>query len=329
LRRALRMIEAAYEWHPTEVEWLAGVTRTAGAYDVGGGVVSYTVDLRQRPRVISQVSSSGTPDGPGAALKALTESFSTRLGRAAYVPTEFAGNATYRLSEVAKSRHATLQDLEQSAGCALPPTWALVSGDPRRRVAVLGLLAKGRIAPSEPFPSRRMSKELGLVGAHLGAALRLRAAAAPRADDDATEAVLAPNGRVLHATGAAVHKRQSLAEAVVAMDRARLRRVPEDEALRLWNALVDGRWSIVEVVERDGKRLLLARPNGIDASPDLLSLTELERDVAWLISMGHSYKYIAYELGISPSMVVRRLSTAMQKLRIRSRHDLIRIFAAE
>jgi DNA-binding CsgD family transcriptional regulator len=270
------MIEAAYEWHPTEVEWLAGVTRTAGAYDVGGGVVSYTVDLRQRPRVISQVSSSGTPDGPGAALKALTESFSTRLGRAAYVPTEFAGNATYRLSEVAKSRHATLQDLEQSAGCALPPTWA-----------------------------------------------------APRADDDATEAVLAPNGRVLHATGAAVHKRQSLAEAVVAMDRARLRRVPEDEALRLWNALVDGRWSIVEVVERDGKRLLLARPNGIDASPDLLSLTELERDVAWLISMGHSYKYIAYELGISPSMVVRRLSTAMQKLRIRSRHDLIRIFAAE
>jgi len=45
--------------------------------------------------------------------------------------------------------------------------------------------------------------------------------------------------------------------------------------------------------------------------------------------MGHSYKYVAYELGITVSMVVRRLESAMKKLRVGSRRDLLRAFAAE
>jgi DNA-binding CsgD family transcriptional regulator len=145
-------------------------------------------------------------------------------------------------------------------------------------------------------------------------------------DDPETEAVLSADGDVLHATGTAALHRRSLAEAVVTMDRARRRKLPDAEALESWNALVDGQWSILDLIESDGKRLLLARRNQLNGH-DLLALTPLERDVAWLTAIGHSYKYIAYELGINLSGVVRRLNTVLTKLRLGSRGELVRAFA--
>jgi len=38
----------------------------------------------------------------------------------------------------------------------------------------------------------------------------------------------------------------------------------------------------------------------------------------------HSHKYIAYELGVTVSSVVRRLKSAMLKLGVATRHDLLR-----
>ena len=324
MRLAVPVVEAAYRWAPTETEWLSGVVHEVDRYRVGSGVVGYAVSLTGRPRVTSLVRSPGAPEESGEALRALTHSVSNRVGRAIYGPTEFAGNAAYRVSRVAPRALAT------SAGRNLPPMWAVVGGDPRTRVVVLGFLAKQRLSPTDPYPSRERARQLGMIGAHLGSALRLRNALAPaQVDDAATEAVLTPQGRVLHASGSAVAARESLAEAALAIERARLRKVPDDEALRLWNALVSGRWSVVDIVERDGKRLLLARRNEVKARPDVVALTDLERDVAWLASMGHSYKFVAYELGITVSMVVRRLTSAMKKLGIGSRRELLRAFAAE
>jgi DNA-binding NarL/FixJ family response regulator len=102
-----------------------------------------------------------------------------------------------------------------------------------------------------------------------------------------------------------------------------MRRASPEEALALWTALVQGRWTILDVAERDGKRLVLARRNPL-GGPPLLELTPDERDVTWLAAHGHSYKYIAYELGLPLSTVADRLRRAMRKLRVRSRGELLR-----
>ncbi len=44
----------------------------------------------------------------------------------------------------------------------------------------------------------------------------------------------------------------------------------------------------------------------------------------WLAAFGHTYKFVAYEPGITVSNLVRRLQSAMLKLGIASRHDLLR-----
>jgi DNA-binding NarL/FixJ family response regulator len=153
--------------------------------------------------------------------------------------------------------------------------------------------------------------------------------AAP-ADDEVTESVLSPGGKVLPAVGAAKKSsaRESLVEAVVRRERARgrLRRLDADEAAQQWSVLVSGRWSIVDFVDRDGKRLLLARKNPVDG-PDINALTDEESDVIWLATHGHSRKYIAYELGLSVAQVGRRLQSGLRKLRVGTRRDLLRRFA--
>jgi DNA-binding NarL/FixJ family response regulator len=154
-----------------------------------------------------------------------------------------------------------------------------------------------------------------------------RLATPPQVDGDDTESILAPRGRVLHAAGDAKHKarRESLVEAVVRRERARgqLRRTDPEEAAQLWSVLVSGRWSIIDFVDRDGKRMLLARKNPVKG-PDVLALDDDERDVVWLATLGHSRKYIAYELGLAAATVTRRLGSALQKLRVGSRRELLR-----
>jgi DNA-binding NarL/FixJ family response regulator len=136
---------------------------------------------------------------------------------------------------------------------------------------------------------------------------------------------------VLHAIGEATSAdaRASLAEAVRASEtaRGRMRRSSPDEAIGLWMALVQGRWTILDSAERGGKRILLARKNPLRGG-SLLDLTADERDVAWLAAQGHSYKYIGYELGVPLSTVAGRLRRAMRKLRIRSRTELLRKLGA-
>lgn len=85
---------------------------------------------------------------------------------------------------------------------------------------------------------------------------------------------------------------------------------------------MQGRWTIIGTVERDGRRTLLARGNPRSVAR-ILDLTPDERDVAWLAAMGHSFKYIAYELSHPIPTIAGRLRRAMQKLRVRSRAELL------
>jgi DNA-binding CsgD family transcriptional regulator len=332
----LRIIEAAYTWEETEGEWLKGVAEAAAPWSAGGGIVACAIQCAGGE---SKVTSARTADGAGEAdvgtIHSLCETLPVELAATFFAPTEFVGNGRWRLERVAKEVNVDVSMLTK--GRDLPSMWALVAGAPHERSIVLGFPAapekKSSFTSTDPFPSIDR-KVLGLVGAHMGAALRLRALGQPppAAEHEATEAVITPNGKILHATGEAQpsRMRESLTEAVLRSEKARgrLRKIDSEEATRLWSALVEGRWSIVEATERDGKRFLLARKNTLSPVPDLIELTKAENDVVWLAIHGHSHKYIGYELGLSVPAVSRRLKSALAKLRISSRRDLLRKLGA-
>jgi DNA-binding CsgD family transcriptional regulator len=164
-----------------------------------------------------------------------------------------------------------------------------------------------------------------LFGVHIAAAYRLRTALSGPPDGDA---VLRPDGSVVHAERDArpKHARQRLRDYAVAVERARGRlraRAPE-EAVELWTGLTAGMWSLVDRFDRDGKRYLIARKNTPDALP-LFSLTPREAQVVGYAVLGHSNKSIAYALGISQSRVSATEHSAMLKLGVRSRAELVRL----
>ncbi|MBX3131327.1 MAG: hypothetical protein KF718_31695 [Polyangiaceae bacterium] len=319
----IRIVDAAYRWEPDERAWLEGLIDTCSGYDIGAGVVGYLVRSDTETHVTTMLGTAS--DADKRAFHDVLSGFSPALARQALAPTEFVGNAAYRLSRIARHSTGDLARAARGSIDRMPTLWALISGDVSSRALVLCFPRHTPSAPKEAFPHVE-SRALGLVGAHLGAALRLRALAVPSAEDPDTEAVLSPSGKVLHATGAAAtaRGRESLTHSVLASQRARRasRTASPTEALREWTALVQGHWTILETIERDGKRLVLARRNRMK-SLDLLALSADERDVLWLAAHGHSYKFIAYELGLPIGTVTGRLRRAMRKLRIGSRVELL------
>jgi DNA-binding CsgD family transcriptional regulator len=321
----IRLIEAGYAWEADESRWIEELTRSAAPFGVGGGVIAYTVRVEQRVQLGRLHCSAGTRDRDAVALRRVVERLPSPIASSVFAPTEFVGNAAYRISRLARSAGVAPESLLRADGTPLPANWSLISGDATTRALVLCFprsTARGS-SPDEPFPHRD-ARALGLVGAHLGSALRLRTLLG--SEGRAPEAVLTPGGKLVHAEGAATapRARNSLVAAVQSSERARgrMRRAAPDEALRSWAALVQGRWTIIDTVERDGKRLLLARANPMRTA-GILDLTPDERDVAWLAALGHSYKYIAYELGHPLSTVASRLRRAMHKLRAGSRAELL------
>ncbi len=113
-------------------------------------------------------------------------------------------------------------------------------------------------------------------------------------------------------------------DAAVRADRARgeLRRTDPDEALKIWKALVQGRWSVVDWFDSDGRRFVLALPNPPDVI-DPRGLTEREMQVVTYAVYAHSNKMIAYQLGISRPRVSSLLQSAMKKLSIRTHAELV------
>jgi DNA-binding CsgD family transcriptional regulator len=164
---------------------------------------------------------------------------------------------------------------------------------------------------------------------HLGAGFRI----AGRADDpeaDDVEAVLEPNGALLHGRGeaCATSNRERLRDAATKLDKARCRagRADPHAALEVWQGLLAGRWSLVDHFDSDGRKFLLARRNDPTVpSPVPRTLSRRQGQVVFLASLGWSLKEVAYALGVSTSTVSGHLSASLESLGIRSRAELVRI----
>jgi DNA-binding CsgD family transcriptional regulator len=173
--------------------------------------------------------------------------------------------------------------------------------------------------------TRETRRALERISAHLGSARRLRGTVGTAGVIHGADAVLSGEGVVLHAEGEArtLDARDALREAARRVDRARCakQRGTPGDALGLWRALVDGRWSLVERFDSDGKRMFVARRNDPSVRP-ASALNEKERKVVALLALGHSVKLCGYELGFAQSTVSGLARSAMDKMGVRSRAEL-------
>ncbi|MEZ4230350.1 MAG: helix-turn-helix transcriptional regulator [Polyangiaceae bacterium] len=167
------------------------------------------------------------------------------------------------------------------------------------------------------------------VATHLAAASRLRRniSELPYPPDAAT-AVIEPGGRVIDLKHASVSSlRERLRFAVRQIDRARCTaNRAQPEALGLWQGLVEGRWSLVDHFDSDGRRLVLAMEN----APEVIALKTLsvrQTQVAGQAALGLSNAEIGYALGISESSAASHLGQAARRLGVRDRLELVRLFS--
>jgi DNA-binding CsgD family transcriptional regulator len=102
------------------------------------------------------------------------------------------------------------------------------------------------------------------------------------------------------------------------------RRSPE-QARSLWSAVVAGQWALIDRFDADGKRYLVARRSAsVAAARSPLSAREYQ--IASMVAGGQSNKVISYELGLAASTVATHLSSAMHKLGVTSRVELVQLF---
>ncbi|MEO1267237.1 MAG: helix-turn-helix transcriptional regulator, partial [Myxococcota bacterium] len=168
---------------------------------------------------------------------------------------------------------------------------------------------------------------------HIAAASRLRWNLSTPADKaqpfDTAEAILEPDGKPVHLTHTTTSTaaQERLRRATRLMDKARgsLRRTAPLEALDLWEGLVAGHWSLIEHIDTDGRRFILAKKNAPHVV-DPRQLTLRERQVVNFVVQGHHNKLIAYELGLGTSTVGHHLNKALRKLGFQSRAELITFF---
>src|SRR5262245_4845432 len=124
---ALRVVEAGYRWIEDDREWLRGIAEAARAFAVGAGVAAYTLDLTDGPQIPSFVGLSTAPALENR-VREFTEACDLETAREMYAPTEFVGNALYRMRRLARAREKSIDKLAKGK---IVPAWALIGGDPR------------------------------------------------------------------------------------------------------------------------------------------------------------------------------------------------------
>lgn len=311
-RDLVSMIEAAYAMDLDQAEWVARLAHVgARALGFDCPVVAGIVDASEPTRL--RFGELGTCNAPLALLESARRE-TMALEPATLVRLYSSHPPVTLLSEILQdTARARRVNAEMAAAGFRDCVRIRGLGLDRRGVLVSVMLPETQALPS------RTRGALARVARHLAAAYRLRV------HPGATDAIVASTGRVEHA---APELRQGdalgeLTRAVrrVGMARGKLRREEPERAVELWRALVGGRWSVVERIESDGKRYLLARRNAPDAAHPK-SLTPIEGQAFALASAGHSNRAIACELGLSAPRVSRLVSGAMTKLGIGSRAEL-------
>lgn len=308
------VVEAAYAAEPCERSWLEGIV-SSSERALGVPVSAFVMDASDPGAFrTGAIAVRGIPEEQPARMLSSTPSYPPGVVRRLFASSPQVALLSEVLAGIDSSEGSAIRSEVQGFGIT-EVVGVRGFGLDRRGVMLCPLFLAPRALP------RAVRNSLGRVARHLATGYRLRSQGSEQ-----PEAVLTPNGRIEHAEPCA-RDRRSLRELTEAVDRigvarGRLRREAPERAVELWRALVSGRWSIVETVERDGKRFLLARRNELGVT-HARALTQRQGEVLALAAAGHSNGAIAYELGLSPARVSRALHDGMDRLGFRSRAELL------
>lgn len=351
-RDLVPLVEAAYRIERTAAEWVRGLATAAmPALDRGAGLHVFRIERDgNRLRPVDPVCVGAAPSWAEAWRETWWDRWIAPLDQPSLASAISFGACSYatQLWAAMAEQIPTYADflarlandgfhhvLPTFAGGATqgsprpfyPDSFNLVAVDTRGSATVilanLTTPARSVLTPEDVARWER-------VAAHIAAGDRLRRRASrARSGEDA---VLAPGGKLLHAEGdaRAPDARAALRDAARRVDAARkqtARGAPED-VLELWQALYDGRWSVFDRFDSDGRRFLVARRNPQPDGPQLTALTTRQRQVATLVAMGHSNKAVAYELGIATPTVASLVRGVKQRLGASSRAELVRALRA-
>ena len=310
-------IELAYDRSTDDAAWLADLAAFVGpAFGPGlSATTAFFFDLDPRVGAAPRLGAFGSEsDGPNlrARYEKLHAGAPVALQRKAYECDIFT-----LLSRVV-GKESTKQSLRASGMPGDDSLGLRVNVTPNRGAIITTMVSDGYRIRNRTLWTR--------FAAHAGAALRLRQEQAPPSVDTAA-AVLSPNGKLEHGQAETIAARDALGAAARSIDRARgkLRRLDPEAAIAHWQAMVRGEWSLVDWLDHDGKRFLIAQDNRIPADPPA-ELTERELQIVACAAMGHSNKLIAYDLGLAPGTIAVVLARAARKLGVTSRPALIRAY---
>jgi len=321
--------EAAYDLGAEPDEWLPKLIEAGQAFlDRGLGVFAVTC---QRPRqpgplAIDQLYASAPEAGFPARMAALQKSIDMSL----LWPVTRPGPPK-TLSEVSGEHSPAIFRVIMDHFPFAKDGLGINAFDPDGRGIFL-------ISPLPKVTSLtpRARERWQMIAAHFGAGYRLRRAVESESasgDGHASlphgaEIIIDPSGfRVTEALGPAksASAREALREAARQVDLARgpMRDSDPQGALDLWKALVRGRWSTVDWFDSDGRRYVLGIPNapGLD---DPRGLSDRELQVVSYVFYGLTNKMIAYHLGLSKARVSGLLASAMRKLGVQGRAQLVK-----
>jgi DNA-binding CsgD family transcriptional regulator len=317
----LAVIEAAYLRVDSESAWLTRVGEAvARALEAPAGGVAFFVDWKARgfpdsygwtaiagcdPRVVAYTREQHSPAG-------ISDERATTMARV-YASGSF-------LAGTREALGATFDELEglhgtSEARVGTPDSLNLVCMDASHR-GVGFVHAVPELVRTHPRKRALWTR----IAAHVTAGLRMQRGAA-RAGLAEADAILDVDGRVLDASPGALPEVDALRRAARDVDRARLRGTDDEHALELWQCLFSGAYSVVDRFDTDGKRLFVAKRNAPEARGPR-ALSERERQVVALVSVGHSDKSAAYELGLAEGTVAAHLHAALKKLGLTSTSDL-------
>jgi DNA-binding CsgD family transcriptional regulator len=324
----LHIIEAAYDVDASDAIWLRQVAEAVRPHiDTGFGVAAFEFSRSsgELPQIVQRYHLGIPP-----ALEALyPQVFATMDPEIRQRPFSLGpcvtGSQLMGMRDEFRRQPHMMKHVHQFG--MFDSLWVTAT-DPAGRG--IGLHAgRAKIGWATPTEVRRW----GRIAGHLSAAVRLRhrlKIAEANGESPAAEAVLDTRGNVQDAHGEATRAQalEMLGRSVRMLEKVRgpARRKEEDASLGDWRALVGGRWSLVDRIESDGRRYVLARENEPSA-PGPPKLTAREKQVIGYARLGHHNKLIAYELGIADSTVRVLLGRAAAKLGVRTREALLELFA--
>ena len=325
--RRIALVEAAYNLEVAPQEWLPNLLRAGGeilslGQGCAGAIVAGTT--QQGEPLVSQVHTENADQDLATRLARAAQDVDRSFAEASPAPQP---TMIHTLAEARRSHPKVHAALTTHLGCKdMLALWAMDAD-----VHGVGIhIPSSRLIELDRNARRRWQ----VLSTHIGAGHRLRRRLGDRHRGVPLTEITAEGGAVLDPKNlsvaeAAVDVTESdaltaIRSAAVQMDMVRdqLRRGEVNDALRLWEEVVRGRWSVVDWFDTDGRRFILALPNAEHVS-DPRGLTEREYQVATQAGTGESCKVIAYNLGISRSRVSALLQGAMRKLGVHTQAQLV------